>query len=47
MLVVGNSYDSQAGLWRFAVARLNADGSLDDGGTGDTTPGDQFGRTAA
>jgi uncharacterized delta-60 repeat protein len=31
------------GTQDFAMARYNSDGTLDDGGAGDTTPGDSFG----
>jgi uncharacterized delta-60 repeat protein len=41
-IVVGG-FSWSSGQDNFSVLRLNPDGSLDDGGQYDTTPGDQFG----
>ena len=41
IVVVGQTHNGSN--WDFAVGRFNADGSLDDGGAGDSTPLDQFG----
>src|SRR5262249_44965569 len=41
IVAAGASTIDQTG--RFAVARYNADGSLDDDGSTDSTPGDSFG----
>ncbi len=43
ILVVGGAQSPTSG--DFFVARLNANGSLDDGGANDSTPGDAFGST--
>lgn len=43
ILVGGIAICSDIGYFSGFVARLNADGTLDDGGPGDTTSGDQFG----
>ncbi len=43
-ILVGGEVDpSDPTLGDFALVRYNRDGSLDDGGPDDTTPGDQFG----
>jgi uncharacterized delta-60 repeat protein len=43
ILVAGALTVDANGTTDFAVARLNPDGTLDDGGPTDTTPGDSFG----
>ena len=43
ILVGGIAICSDIGYYSGFIARLNADGTLDDGGPGDTTLGDQFG----
>jgi uncharacterized delta-60 repeat protein len=42
IVAAGSSVQRLTG-WDFAVARYNRDGTLDDGSTKDTTPGDSFG----
>ena len=43
IVVGGRSLNSNGSLGDFALARFNADGSLDDGTANDTTAGDSFG----
>jgi uncharacterized delta-60 repeat protein len=42
IVVAGQSYNAAGTLRFFAVARYNTNGSLDDGGVNDSTPGDNF-----
>src|SRR5262249_32594934 len=41
--IVAGGYASNGTNFEFALARYNLDGSLDDGGPADSTPGDSFG----
>lgn len=42
-IVVAGSITTERGVIRLALLRYNPDGSLDDGGPNDSTPGDSFG----
>lgn len=42
-IVVAGSVHRNQWDWDFALVRLNSDGSMDDGGPDDSTPGDEFG----
>ena len=42
-IVAAGNANNGDGTTSFALARYNADGSLDDGGPSDSTPGDRFG----
>jgi uncharacterized delta-60 repeat protein len=42
-ILLAGSANIKRNTYGFAVARLNTDGSLDDGTTSDSTPGDSFG----
>ena len=43
IVVAGSIQFADSTDWDFFLLRFNSDGTLDDGGTSDTTPGDHFG----